>query len=335
MYSPIYDGTCNNDGLNVPVFKFDGGDCCGTTCSRPNCGKNEFEAFGEIFKSGENGAICYPDCNQPGKVDLSVTLPAADFRDKLDEDDLNACRTFGNPRLKLECGDEENYTVFSIPVNESLFGETYFNIKLESDSVCDFIATNFDPFFGSLNQYSLVTNIIFDMIDTVTVEVLAENLIPTIATNKIADILCKETKVEQMCKLMGQVDNTEDILMNSDSTWTIFAPSSGFLGHFLEGIQFDFEDLFWFHAVEDQKVFKRDLLCSNYIEMMNGFNSSTFCDEDDMPIGQTGDGNGSRVPLARSIWLLVTVSFTPFRIFFLRCRKWNIRNVNGSTFEVA
>jgi len=41
--------------------------------------------------------------------------------------------------------------------------------------------------------------------------------------------------------------------------------------------------------------------------------------------------------LSHSIWLLVTVSFTPFRMYFLilSCCKRNIRNVNGSTFEVV
>jgi len=168
------DGICNV-ALNNYDFKFDGGDCCGTTCSKPDCGKNTlFEAFGQNFT---NDAIGYPNCEVPGKVDLTVALPAADFQDKL-EDDLDTWITFWSPSLELQCGEQEKRIVFSIPVSESMFGNNYSNVKVESDSVCDLIASNLEPFFVSLKESFSVADISIDGIDTVTVDVLSQNSIP-------------------------------------------------------------------------------------------------------------------------------------------------------------
>ena len=102
-----------------------------------------------------------------------------------------------------------------------------------------------------------------------------------------------------MCSLMEKVDDAKEMLTSSNSTWTIFAPSSGFLSHFLVGVKFPVEDLFWFHAAKDQKIFKKDLSCDNFndknsIKMSNGNNSRTLCDKG--VIEQTGDGNDSPVP---------------------------------------
>jgi hypothetical protein len=168
------DGVCN-DALNNYDFKFDGGDCCGTTCSKPDCGNNTlFEAFGQTFT---NDAIGYPSCYEPGKVDLTVALPATDFQDKL-QVHLDTWITFWSPSLKLECGEEEKRMVFSIPVRDSMFGNNYSNIKVESDSVCDLIASNLEPFFGSLNEHFSVADISIDGIDTATVDVVSQNSIP-------------------------------------------------------------------------------------------------------------------------------------------------------------
>jgi hypothetical protein len=119
------------------------------------------------------------------------------------------------------------------------------------------------------------------------------------ACRSIAEILCEEKEFEQMCALMGQV-NATDILTIPDSTWTIFAPSAGFDRHYIDnGVKFNFKDLFLFHAVEDREIFKEDLPCipgSNLIEMENGHDSRTVCDNQDIPIGQKGIGNNLPIP---------------------------------------
>jgi hypothetical protein len=175
------NGICDRD-LNNYDFQYDGGDCCGTTCSKPDsCGKNTFQAFGETFntfngKNFTNDAIGYPSCSEPGKVHLTVDLPPFTGKPR---DDLEEWIDFWSPRLKLECGEEESRTVFSIPVNESMFGKSYSNITVESDSVCSLIASNFEPLYGSLNRNFAMDLITMKGTDTATVDKLAQNSIPT------------------------------------------------------------------------------------------------------------------------------------------------------------
>jgi hypothetical protein len=117
-------------------------------------------------------------------------------------------------------------------------------------------------------------------------------LIPSITTNKKAEILCEEKEFEIMCDLMRNVDNAEEILTSSNSTWTIFAPTS--ISDPTNDTSNNFTDIFWSHAVKDREIFKEDLPCiagSTMIEMENGYNSCTFCDNQDIPIGQKGIGD--------------------------------------------
>jgi hypothetical protein len=187
----VGDGICN-DHLNNYNFRFDGGDCCGTTCSKENCGKNtsiSFIAFDQILENGKNGAIGYPQCTEPGKVDLTVALPepnfqnvvsfqdAANFQDTL-ENHMAAWISFWSPRLELECGRNIKRTVFSIPINQSMFGRTYSNVKVGSDSACSLIARNFEPFFGSLKEYYPIADISIVRADTVNVDKFARSSIP-------------------------------------------------------------------------------------------------------------------------------------------------------------
>jgi hypothetical protein len=100
---------------------------------------------------------------------------------------------------------------------------------------------------------------------------------------------------------MREAGNAEEILLSSNSTWTIFAPTNeGFSRYYTDsGVKFNFEDMFWFHTVEDEEIFKRDLPCStglNLIEMSNGRDSRTLCDKKDTPLGQKGMGNDIPVP---------------------------------------
>jgi len=188
----VGDGICN-DQLNNYNFRFDGGDCCGTTCSKENCGKNtstSFVAFDQIFENGKNGIIGYPQCTEPDKVDLTVALPeanfqnvanfqdAANFQDTL-ENHVATWMPFWSPRLELKCGRNFKRTVFSIPVNQSMFGRTYYNVKVDFDSACSLIARNFEPFFGSLKEYYPIANISIVIADTVNVDKFAQSSIPT------------------------------------------------------------------------------------------------------------------------------------------------------------
>jgi len=169
------DGKCDIGLLSTADFQFDGGDCCGTTCSKPDCGKDtNFTAFGKFFDNVKNDSIAigYPNCTgkvSRGMVDLTVALPEANYNR---EDESKDWINFWSPSLRLECGnsgEEEKRIVFSIPVNdESMFGNNYSNVKVESDSVCDLIASNLEPFFYSVKESFSVAyvDISIDGIDT-------------------------------------------------------------------------------------------------------------------------------------------------------------------------
>ncbi len=124
------------------------------------------------------------------------------------------------------------------------------------------------------------------------------------ATNEIAEILCEENDFVSMCNLMLASGDAETLLSSSNTTWTIFAPSNvGFTRYYLKnGVQFNFDDVFWFHAVEDDELYMRDLPCTtgeNLVEMSNGKDSRTLCDRRGKPIGQKGLGNGVPIPFIR------------------------------------
>jgi len=180
------NGKCDAGLLSTADFEFDGGDCCGTTCSKPDCGKDtSFEAFGKLF-TNDSIAIGYPGCTgkvSRGMEDLAVALPEANFSH---DDESDIWIPFWSPSVRLECGEEEKRIVFSIPVNdESMFGNNYSNVKVESDSVCDLIASNLEPFFYSLKESAesfSVANISIVGIDGIDTEIVkskkSQNSIP-------------------------------------------------------------------------------------------------------------------------------------------------------------
>lgn len=170
------DGSCDSL-LNNYDYQFDGGDCCGMTCSHDNCGNNVFTAFNEELS---DGAIGYPSCVDSEMVDFSVALDKANFENV--GDDLELWMGFWSPRLSLECGEEneEKNLIFSIPVSQSMFGYAYDEIKVGSESVCNLIANNFEPFFGSLNKYfSVNEGISFAGLNATYVNVISQNFIPS------------------------------------------------------------------------------------------------------------------------------------------------------------
>jgi hypothetical protein len=123
--------------------------------------------------------------------------------------------------------------------------------------------------------------------------------LPTPSCYSIADLLCRETEFEQMCELMRAVDGAEEMLTNF--TYTVFAPTSAGLSRYYTdgGVKFNFEELFWFHTVEDEELRKDDLPCDaglNLVGMSNGQNSRTLCNRSGKPIGQKGRDNELPVP---------------------------------------
>lgn len=117
----------------------------------------------------------------------------------------------------------------------------------------------------------------------------------------IGEILCQENEFVQMCELMRAVDGAEDMLSNKNETFTVFAPTNiGISRYYTDnGVKFNFEDVFWFHIVEEEDLFEVDLPCDaglNLITMSNGKDSRTLCDRKDHPIGQKGYGNEVPIP---------------------------------------
>lgn len=113
-----------------------------------------------------------------------------------------------------------------------------------------------------------------------------------------------------MCEFMKDTENAEIILSNASSSWTIFAPiNNGFgrttnnsmLAAEVDSISLLEPKDFWYHAVQDSVLYKANLPCtigenSNLIEMANGLNTRTLCDEViKLPIGQKGRGNARPV----------------------------------------
>jgi len=166
------DGTCD-DELNNFDYKFDGGDCCGTTCHHINCGKNNvIYAFNQELT---NDVIGFPKCSSLDMVENTVGLSEFNFQNIAD--DLDSWQTFWSPRLEMVCG-EGNRLVFSIPVSNSMYGYSYDEIRTESESDCDIIAINFEPYFGSLNKYfSVYDHISFN--GGANVNIHSRNSIPT------------------------------------------------------------------------------------------------------------------------------------------------------------
>ena len=162
------DGRCD-EKLNNFDYKFDGGDCCGTTCNHANCGTSEaIYAFNQELT---DGAIGFPNCEDPEMDDLTVNLTMIEFQEN---ENSGMWKDFWTPTLTLECGEDKS-VVFLVPVSQSMFGYAYENIMVGSDSVCDLTASNFGPFFGP--SFSLEEVVSFSGIESVNLR--SKNSIPT------------------------------------------------------------------------------------------------------------------------------------------------------------
>jgi len=105
-YSNVDDGICNVF-FNKPELKFDGGDCCATTCNHTGCGKGVFNSkslFGTVIESGDG----YPNCKDPDSNVKSVAIEI----NSISMNDSESKFT-----LKFECDGDD---LFSIPLNQSM-----------------------------------------------------------------------------------------------------------------------------------------------------------------------------------------------------------------------
>ncbi len=162
------DGRCD-EKLNNFDYRFDGGDCCGTTCNHANCGTSEvIYAFDQELTAG---AVGFPSCQDPELVDLTVNLTAMEFQTTSNSAIL---KDFWNPTLKLECGEAKSL-VFSIPVSQSMFGHGYEGIKVGSDDTCDLTTSNFKPLFGP----GFIADEVISYNGIENVNLISKNTIPT------------------------------------------------------------------------------------------------------------------------------------------------------------
>lgn len=105
---------------------------------------------------------------------------------------------------------------------------------------------------------------------------------------------------------MKDTENAENILSDTSTSWTIFAPiNNGFSRTTTNStLAAEVDDLtllepkaFWYHAVQDKEICKANLPCKvgdnkNLIRMANGLNTRTLCDNVvKLPTGQKGRGN--------------------------------------------
>lgn len=168
------NGICN-DNLNKKDFKWDGGDCCGTTCYNPSCGLVTYTtAFGQELRDSETVFVDFPNCGNDILVNVTVELDTYEFPEGSD----GVLKEFWNPTLKLACG-EEKLTVFKIPISQSMFGEKH-TVKVDFTTHCNLAVVNFEPYFDSFGRaFSLPQFISIDIQNQteVFVDVVVENSI--------------------------------------------------------------------------------------------------------------------------------------------------------------
>uniref|UniRef100_A0A7S4EP40 LNR domain-containing protein n=1 Tax=Pseudo-nitzschia australis TaxID=44445 RepID=A0A7S4EP40_9STRA len=101
--SYLGDGICD-EFFNKPVYEFDGGDCCATTCSHLNCGKGGLN-YAPVF--GTKIALDrFPNCKDPSMKPVTIGLNSISISD------LET-----NPIVNFICDGND---VLSIPVDQSI-----------------------------------------------------------------------------------------------------------------------------------------------------------------------------------------------------------------------
>ena len=86
--SYMYDGKCDDNEFNEAKFRFDGGDCCASTCIQANCGIEGIRSAFGVEGKGGNG---YPNCIDPDMASVTVLLTG--IRSSRDRNFLNVTDT--------------------------------------------------------------------------------------------------------------------------------------------------------------------------------------------------------------------------------------------------
>ena len=149
----VGDGLCNEE-LNTFMYQYDGGDCCATSCRRPEyCGTGSvlFEsAFGEKNVAGYGFPFT---CEDPNIFSGTETVPVNIHLDEIVEggDRTGATQI---PYLNLVCMVDNNpVQFFSIPLEKSMEGNTQtivlkdgLECSLHVEIVGDVLETDSDSF---------------------------------------------------------------------------------------------------------------------------------------------------------------------------------------------
>ena len=109
-------------------------------------------------------------------------------------------------------------------------------------------------------------------------------LLPTLFSFS-ADIVCERDDLSTLCDLLDRFD-LDDAL--DTGTWTLFAPNNEAFGRFQGDAS---QEILLFHAVGGSGLREDELVCNGALTMANGMNSTTICDNNDVPNFQRGAGN--------------------------------------------
>jgi len=146
----LNNGKCEN-AFNTFGYQYDGGDCCASTCSKPNCGDGGIKnAFGQYDIVG----IGYPNCTDPVMVPITIHLHEIwssrnkDFLNDVSDDDVNEYyREKGidfweepphTPLFNVDC---KGIYVMSIYLDKPMENHTE-TVMVEDGSMCSVSASN-------------------------------------------------------------------------------------------------------------------------------------------------------------------------------------------------
>jgi len=114
----------------------------------------------------------------------------------------------------------------------------------------------------------------------------------------IAEIICSRDDLLPLCGHVLSIDTLKEKF--SSGNWTFFAPNDGAFDRF-EREYGGLEDLIErndsllnilrFHVVVDKALSVNDLMCDQLLEMANGKDTRTECDNKEIPFGQKGKTN--------------------------------------------
>eukprot|EP00536_Pseudo-nitzschia_multiseries_P006132 jgi/Psemu1/14539/gm1.14539_g len=138
------DGKCNPD-LNIFDYQYDGGDCCPTTCTHPDCLATELETVfgqppGQVY-----GAKGFPLCEDATLVTLTITLIEMnkEVPEWVNENYIDFEDFWDSSSLVLTCDPDETL-VLSTPINQMMIGQTM-TAKVGQESVCTLVVNHFRP----------------------------------------------------------------------------------------------------------------------------------------------------------------------------------------------